>query len=95
MTAIKTPVFERQAAIFGVCEALGEDFGISANWFRLALAPLMIVSPLWTLAGYFLVGMLVMATRLLWPDAVEPVAPIEALPTAANHSTPDEVRLAA
>ena len=95
MTTTKTPVFERQAAIFGVCEALGEDFGISANWFRVALAPLMILSPLWTVVGYFLVGLLVMVTRLLWPDVVEIAAPVQALPTTANQSTADDVRLAA
>lgn len=91
----KTPVFERQAAIFGVCEALGEDFGISAYWFRVVLAPLMIAAPLWTLAGYFAVGLLVMATRLLWPDLVEPAAPVESLPSTANQSAPDDLRLAA
>ena len=60
-TPAKPPISSRSAPIFGVCEALGDDFGISANWFRAALAPLMIWQPVLTLVGYFAVAALVLA----------------------------------
>lgn len=96
MTAPAKPaVFDRQTAIFGVCEALGDDFRISANWFRLALAPLAVVWPLWTLIGYFVVGLIVMATRLLVPDLVSPAAVADAAPIIADEPVAEEFRLAA
>ena len=94
-TPVKPAVFERQAAIFGVCEALGDDFGISAYWFRLALAPAAIVWPLWTLLGYFALGLIVMATRLLIPDVVTPAATVDAVPAVDDPAVAEELRLAA
>jgi len=93
-TLAKTPIIDRAAPIFGVCEALGDDFGISANWFRASLAPLILWQPLWTVVGYFLVGALVLATRLIFPDVH---APRTAAITSAVESEPvaQEYRLAA
>lgn len=92
-TLAKTPIIDRAAPIFGVCEALGDDFGISANWFRASLAPLILWQPLWTVVGYFLVGALVLATRLMFPDVRAPIP----APAAIIDDEPiaEELRLAA
>jgi len=92
-TLAKPALIDREAAIFGVCEALGDDFGISANWFRAALAPLILWQPLWTVVGYFVVGVLVLATRLIFPDVRAPIS----APAAIIDEEPvaEELRLAA
>jgi phage shock protein C len=94
LTPAKTPIIDRQAAIFGVCEALGDDFRISANWFRVALVPLILWQPLWTVVGYVAVGAVVLATRLVFPDAVAPVPTVDAV-ALADEPVADELRLAA
>ncbi|MEO6247103.1 MAG: PspC domain-containing protein [Sphingomicrobium sp.] len=97
-TAAKPAIIDRPAAMFGVCEAIGDDFGINANWFRVALVPLILWQPLWTVVGYFCLGALVLATRLIFPDVVAPIASVATIPTvAATSAEPiaDELRLAA
>lgn len=95
-TLAKPAIIDRQEPIFGVCEALGDDFGINPNWFRAALAPLIFWNPIVTVAGYFAVGLVVLAVRLLMPDGT---APVTALPTAraepAEPAASDDLRLAA
>ncbi len=98
-TAAKPAIIDRSDPIFGVCEALGDDFGINANWFRAALAPLMLWQPVWTIVGYFVLGAVVLATRLIFPDVRVPVP----VPVAAEIGeqmiveapAADELRLAA
>jgi phage shock protein PspC (stress-responsive transcriptional regulator) len=93
-TPAKPAIIDRSDPIFGVCEALGDDFGINANWFRAALAPLMLWQPLWTVVGYFLLGAVVLATRLIFPDVREPM-PAAAAPIVESEPVAEELRLAA
>lgn len=76
----------RSDTMFGVCEALGQDFGISANWFRVAFAFAVIYNLEYAVIAYAGVGALVLLSRLIYPsravaeaeaghEAVEPVAP--------------------
>lgn len=84
-TLAKPAILDRQAPIFGVCEAIGDDFGFNPNWLRAAMAPLVFWNPVVTLAGYLAVGLLVLATRLILPDVTAPAAlPLAASPTAAE-----------
>ena len=83
----KTPIFDRPETILGVCEALGDDFGISGNWFRAALFPLILWQPLWTVVGYLTLALAVLAARLIFPDvsvaSTESEVLIAAPPSAA------------
>ena len=63
----QTNLFTRDDTFFGVCQGLGEDLGISGNWFRLALALGLFFSPLGTIAAYAAAGVLVFAIRWLAP----------------------------
>ena len=73
----------RSHTIFGVCEAIGEDFGFNPVWLRVLLAASVLASPTWAIATYFALGAVVLASRLLFPkpqtatvaDASEPLAP--------------------
>ena len=74
----------RTHTIFGVCEAIGEDFGFNPAWLRIPLA----AAVLWSLEGAFAIylglGVVVLASRLLFPDPKSATArqPVESAPAA-------------
>ena len=70
----------RDDTFFGVCEAIGEDFGFHANWLRLGLAVALFFSPVAVIGGYAAAGLLVALSRWIAPnpkiaDAAEAEAP--------------------
>lgn len=74
-----TTAHEPPARIFGVCAALGEDFGISPDVLRIAFAAALLFALEGVLVAYALLGIVVLASRLLFPDrAPEPAAVAEA-----------------
>jgi len=58
----------RSHTIFGVCEAIGEDFGFNPILLRVPFAASVLWSPLWAVAAYLALGVLVLASRLLFPN---------------------------
>ena len=62
--------------IFGVCAALGEDFGFNPLYLRLALAVTLLVSPKIMLISYAAAGIVVLVSHLLVRPkrAAKPVA---------------------
>lgn len=54
--------------LFGVCNALGEDFGFNPLWLRLSLAVVFLFAPVAVTAGYFAVGAAVWVARRLFPN---------------------------
>ena len=71
------PLPLRAHTILGVCEGIGEDFGISPMWLRIPLAASVLVSPLWAIAAYLALGLIVFASRMIFPKpkaAAEPSA---------------------
>ena len=75
----------RNDTILGVCEAIGQDFGFNPNYLRVALCVALFFSPVAVIATYFGAGLLVLASRLLFPTRRdEPAAEAEAAPQAAN-----------
>lgn len=89
-----------QDNLFGICNALGEDFGFNPLWLRLALATAFLFRPEITVAGYFAVGAIILATRLAFPnpkaaaDTRPAPAPVSiARPTVA-HEADEPVELA-
>ena len=79
----------RDHTLFGVCEALGEDFGFNPMYLRVPFAALLLVSPTAVIATYLALGILVFATRWISPNPkaaaalAEPEAPAPA--EAANE----------
>ena len=82
----------RNDTLLGVCEALGQDFGVNPTWFRLAFIPPLFFVPLQTIAAYFAVGALVALTRKIAPTPAASTMTVEA---PARVIEEDEVRLAA
>jgi len=75
----------RSHTIFGVCEAIGEDFGFNPVFLRIPLAASVVVNPLWAIATYFALGVVVLVSRLLFPKANASQAEIAASPAPANE----------
>ena len=58
----------RHDTILGVCEAIGQDFGFNPTWLRLAFIAPIFFAPVWTVAAYLGLGVIVAATRFLAPN---------------------------
>ena len=65
MQSNEANIFARDDTLFGVCQALGEDFGFNPNFLRLGLAILLLWNPVATLSAYAAAGALVLVSRLL------------------------------
>ena len=83
----------RSHTILGVCEALGEDFGINPAWLRIPFAASVLYSPLGAIAAYLILGLVVLGARLVFPRRVAPVATDSKVIDAANSEA--DVKLAA
>ena len=87
----QTPLPLRNDTILGVCEAIGQDFGISPLWLRLAFVATIFFAPIAGLATYLGLGVIVAATRFMAPNKpaseqvvdVQAVEAVEELPLAA------------
>ena len=62
----------RSHTILGVCEAIGEDFGFNPTFLRIPLAASVLYSPIWAIGGYFALGLVVLASRLIFPKPHTP-----------------------
>ncbi|WP_308517042.1 PspC domain-containing protein [Sphingomonas flavescens] len=58
----------RSHTILGVCEAIGEEFGFNPVYLRIPFAASVIYSPMMAIAAYLLLGLGVLAARLLVKD---------------------------
>ena len=78
----------RSHTILGVCEAIGEDFGFNPIFLRVPFAASVLVSPMWAVVAYLALGVLVLASRLIFPKAKVVDAKVEAVeaPAAAANS---------
>lgn len=80
-------VFTRSDTLLGVCEAIGSDFGFNPLWLRLAVIPAIFFWPAETIIGYLALGLVVLASRLLFPVPRQTVtAPGEAMSLAPATS---------
>jgi len=75
--ASAAPLF-RDDTMFGVCQALGEDFGFNPNLPRAALGVGLLFAPIATIIGYAAAGVIVGIARWIAPDPLVPEAQPEA-----------------
>jgi phage shock protein C len=93
-----TNLFRRRDTFFGICEAVGQDFGFNPLYLRLAFVAPLFFFPVQTFAAYFALGGIVLTSRLLFPNkAAVPAQPalIAADPAAAKDDKAEEFALAA
>lgn len=88
MQKYEPSLFARPDTMFGVCQGLGEDFGVSPTWFRIGFASAVIFNIEMAIAAYVGVGVIVALVRLIHRSprklvAVVPVVEVaEATPAA-------------
>lgn len=87
-TLIQPNPFTRDDTFLGVCQAIGDDFGINPIWLRLAFGLPLIWSPTGVILAYLGVGAVVLLSRVIFPvprrktarvaaaQAAEPKAPV-------------------
>lgn len=61
------PLPLRSYTLLGVCEAIGEDFGFNANYLRVPLGAIVVINIWAALGAYLLLGLVVLASRLMFP----------------------------
>ena len=86
----KGNVFTRPDTLFGVCQAIGEDFGFNPNWLRVALALPLVWNPTLMFAIYAALGALVLASRLIAPNR-RPAKTASREPATVETAPPMEV----
>lgn len=82
-TAIAVQPAVQKDNLFGICHALGQEFGFDPLWLRLALAVSLLWNPVLVLAAYFYVGLVMLAARMLFPRRAAVPLVREAGPYAA------------
>ena len=65
-----TNLFRRRDTFFGICEAVGQDFGFNPLYLRLAFIAPLFFFPAQTFAAYFGLGIVVLASRLIFPAKI-------------------------
>lgn len=104
MTATAAPqvnrnTFNRPDTFFGICEAIGQDFGFNPLWLRLAFVPPIFFAPLLALGAYVALGIVVLASRLIFPaknaHVVTVAAPVlvTSAPADTVHAVNSDERL--
>ena len=66
--ASTTNLLLRNDTILGVCEALGQDFGINPTWLRAAFCVPIFWNPLLVIGAYLALGLVIAGTRFAFPD---------------------------
>jgi phage shock protein PspC (stress-responsive transcriptional regulator) len=90
-----TNLFMRDDTFFGVCEGLGEDLGIHANWLRLALGVSVMWNPVAVISLYFGLGAIVLVSRLIVRNPRTVRSAAAATPRAPREAMQVELPLAA
>ena len=79
------PLPLRSYTLLGVCEAIGEDFGFNANYLRVPLGAVVVFN-IWAAVGaYLALGLVVLASRLLFPTRTTNQSAVAVKPEAANR----------
>ena len=91
--------FNRPDTFFGICEAIGQDFGFNPLWLRLAFVPPVFFAPHYAAVAYIALGLVVLASRKLFPakaatfEAVATPSEVAAAPAPSAPADRREDRL--
>ena len=91
MQATRTPLPLRNDTLLGVCQALGEDFGINPQLLRIAFALAMVLHPANVVLAYLALGVVVLLSRLVFPSRAVSAAQPEPLqvPVSDDQRLPE------
>jgi phage shock protein PspC (stress-responsive transcriptional regulator) len=80
----------RDDTFLGVCEAIGEDLGFNAQYLRVALALLVFWSPKLVIGAYLGAAVVVLLSRLIFPNPRVAAAAAAAEMAGASRADPEE-----
>ncbi|MFC7536541.1 PspC domain-containing protein [Sphingomonas sp. GCM10030256] len=92
MSDKRTPLPLRSDNLLGVCQAIGDDFGFNPTYLRLLLAVPMAWQPLYAVAVYFGLGVVVLLSRLVFPDRTVAAADTAVTPAAIQVRADEPLR---
>ena len=84
----------RSHTILGVCEAIGEDFGFNPTFLRVPFAAIVLYSPMIAIGAYFALGVVVLASRLLFPKPKAETAVERGIEASAANEQQDLAKAA-
>ena len=84
-------LINRPDTLFGVCEAIGQDFGFNPLYLRVALAVSLLWNPVAIFALYGALGIAVMVSRLIAPNRVVTRSTAQATTLTAIEGGNDQV----
>ena len=90
-TESNVPLPLRSHTLLGVCEAIGEDFGFNANYIRVLLGAIVVVNMWAAFAAYAGLGLVVLASRLLFPSKKTVAAPTAIVAEPANRNIEEKL----
>ena len=67
MHSVQPSLFRRSDTFFGVCEALGEDFGFNPLLLRVAFGVLLLWNPTVVIGTYLTAAVLILLSRWIFP----------------------------
>lgn len=70
----KSVFFGRDDTMLGVCQAVADDLGFNPLWLRLAFTLPLFWNPVLVVEAYLALGVVVLASRLLFPSRSKQVA---------------------
>ena len=78
--------------MFGICAAVGEDFGFNPVWLRIALGFGLLFNLEYVIGAYVALGVIVVVSRWLSPNPrVRPAAQVTPLPQPAEPASAQDV----
>ena len=85
------PLPLRSHTFLGVCEAIGEDFGFNANYLRVPLGAIVVFNVWAAVGAYVALGVIVLASRLLFPPHKVQPSTVGAAPAPANRNIEEKL----
>ncbi|HEX6374571.1 MAG TPA: PspC domain-containing protein [Allosphingosinicella sp.] len=99
MQSSQPSLIARDHTLFGVCEALGEDFGFNPFYLRVTLAVMLLWNPIAVIGAYLAAAMIVLVTRFAAPNPrpapADQAAARPATPMVADEAEADRFAIAA
>ncbi len=88
-----TNLVARDDTMLGICQALAEDFGFNPLYLRIALSVPLLWSPTLAVGAYAAMGVLVLFSRLVFPNPKPAAAAAAAAPAEpqAEAKAPVEI----
>jgi phage shock protein C len=92
MQALPRNPFTREDTLFGVCEALGEDFRFNPLLLRVAFGAGLFLNPVIAIGGYAAAGVVVLISRLVSPNPRQPKPAVVETEAQAIEAAPQPLR---